>query len=209
MRKILLLLLVASASISCAAYEGVARLFAEESGELFNSLSYSARYQMLNNYSSAEKSEVLNNLQTSESRIITLEHDYMKIATSAGKTVELKLIAQGKKDSVLAVIETVSTPVKDSRLSFYDMKWKRLDTSKFIVLPTLDDFIVAKAPKHSRDELKRLVNFAMIEMRFEDNDLVARCNLEDFYMGDDFRHYKSIVASRVSYVLHKGKFKKK
>ena len=80
--------------MACYAYEGVARLFTEESGDMFSSLSFSARYQMVNNYSSVEKSEVLNNLQTTESRILKLEYDYMKVATSAGKTVELKLVPQ-------------------------------------------------------------------------------------------------------------------
>lgn len=208
MRKILIMLML-SASMACYAYEGVARLFTEESGDMFSSLSFSARYQMVNNYSSVEKSEVLNNLQTTESRILKLEYDYMKVATSAGKTVELKLVPQVKNDTVLAVIETVATPVKDSKLSFYDLKWNRLETSRFIKIPQLADFFMPKAPKASCEELERLVNFAMIEMTFDGDDLVARCNLEDFYLGNDFKHYKSLVINRIVYTLKKGKFEKK
>ena len=51
------------------AYDGVARLFTDESGELFNSLSLSARYELLNNFSKGETVEVVNNLRTTESRI--------------------------------------------------------------------------------------------------------------------------------------------
>ena len=43
-------MIMLSATLVCSAYDGVAQLFADESGELFNSLSFSARYQMLNNY---------------------------------------------------------------------------------------------------------------------------------------------------------------
>jgi hypothetical protein len=197
------------AAMACSAYDGVARLFAEESGDLFNSLSFSARYQMLNNYYSNEKSEVFNNLQTTESRILNISNDDMLIATSSGKTVELKLLPVGKNDTVIVVIETVATPIKDSQLSFYDLKWKRLDDSRFITKPQMQDFIQQQAPKEKRQEIMNLVHFAMIEMAFEGNTLVARCNLQDFYMGDDFKHYSQWVNSRITYVLNKGKLKRR
>lgn len=198
-----------SATMACSAYDGVAQLFANESGDLFNSLSFSARYQMLNNYYSTEKSEVLNNLQTNESRILTLSHDHMVVATSSGKTVELKLLPQPKNDTAIAVIETVATPVKDSRISFYDLKWKRLDDARFITKPEMRDFILPQAPQKEREELVNLVNFAMIEMAFEGNTLVAHCNLQDFYMGDDFKHYAKWINNRITYVIDKGKLKRR
>lgn len=208
MRKFFLILML-SATMACTAYDGIAQLFADENGELFNSLSYSAKYQMLSNYFGGENGEVLNNLQTTESRILKITKEYMVVATSSGKTVELKLVPQAKNDTVIAVIETVATPVKDSRLSFYDLKWKRLDASQFITAPQLQDFILPQAPKDKREELERLVNFVMIEMTFEGEFLVARCNLQDFYLGDDFKHYAQWVNNRVVYTVNKGKFKKR
>ncbi len=198
-----------SLGLSCSAYDGVAQLFAEESGDLFNSLSYSARYEMLNNFTQGKNAEVMNNFRTTESRILQLSHEHMIVATSSGKTVELKLFPISKTDTVIAVIETVATPVKDSYLSFYDMKWKQLDASQFIVMPQLEDFFLPKAPKDQCEELARQLSFAMIEMHFEGDNLVARCNLNDFYMGDDFGHYKHLVTPSVVYILQKGKFKKK
>ena len=198
-----------SAGLMCSAYDGVARLFAEESADLFNSLSFSARYQLLNNYSSSEKSEVRNDLQTTESRILKLTPNHMVIATSSVRTVELKLIPQGKNDSIVAVIETVATPVKDSKLSFYDMKWNKLDAAKFIKMPELGDFVVSSVPKEKRQELMSAVNFAMIEMAFEGDTLVARCNLQDFYLGDDFKNYAKWVAKRIEYNINKGVLKRK
>ena len=153
--------------------------------------------------------EVLNNLQTNESRILTISHDHMVVATSSGKTVELKLLPQPKNDTVIAVVETVATPVKDSRISFYDLKWKRLDDARFITKPEMNDFILPQAPKKEREELVNLVNFAMIEMAFEGNTLVARCNLQDFYMGDDFKHYAKWINNRITYVIDKGKLKRR
>ena len=198
-----------AAALSCSAGDGLEQLFAEEPGTLFNSLTYSARYELLNKFKQNKPDEVLNNFQTTESRILKLSKDHLVVATSSSRTVELKLIVQPKNDTVLAVLETVSTPVNDSRLSFYDLKWNRLDDSRFIVMPTAADFFVPKASKELRDELLNQLSFAMIEMEFDGDTLVARCNLKDFYMGNDYKHYEPWVKPSVTYVLNKGKFKMK
>ena len=52
------------------------------------------------------------------------------------------------------------------------------------------------------------LNSAMIEMAFEGDNLVARCNLEDFFLGDDFKFYKPLVTNRIVYTVKKAKFKR-
>jgi len=208
MRKTLIILML-TAALSCAAGDDVERIFAEAPGTLFNSLSYSTRYELLNNFKQGKKNEALNNLGTAESRILKLSSGYLLVATSSSKTVELKLITQPKGDTVIAVIETVFTPVKDSRLSFYDLKWNRLDNSRFITVPTAADFFVAKAPKELRDELLNQLSFAMINMEFDGEEIVARCNLKDFYMNNDYKSYEKWVRPSITYILKKGKFKMK
>lgn len=195
-------------SLTSSAYDGVAQLFAEESGDLFSSLSFSTRYEMLNNFTQDKNEGVVNDFQTTESRIIKLSHDHMIVATSSGKTVELKLLPQSKTDTVVAVIETVIAPMRDSRLSFYDLKWKKLDSNQFISMPCLEDFFLPKAPKDKCEELARQLHFTMIELAFEGDKLVAQCNLNNFFMGDDFEHYAHLVTPRVVYNFNKGKFKK-
>lgn len=197
-----------SVGLVCSAYDGVAKLFVEESNGLFGLLTLTAKYELLNNYAKTDKSEVLNNLRTAESRIISLEEEHMIIATSAGKTVEMKLLHKGKRDTVLVVIETVSTPVKDSRITFFDTKWNCLDADSFIKMPQPDDFILPSASKAKREDLNRLVSFAMIELAFENENLVARCNLQDFFMGNDFKEFKPLVTNRIVYRFDKGKFKR-
>ena len=208
MRKFLLILAFAI-GITASAYDGVSKLFLEENSGLFAPLQLSMRYELLNNYGRADASEVLNSLRTTESRILKLENDYMVIATSAGRTVEMKLLPKSKKDTVIAVIETVATPYKDSRLAFYDTKWKRLDASQFIKkMPDIDDFIRTNAPKTLRDDLLSNMSFAMIEMTFQGNLMVATCNLKDFYLGQDFKKMEPYLTGRIVYGIDKSKFKK-
>ena len=209
MRHLLALIMLAAA-LAGNAYDGVGKLFVEENGDLFNSLSLSTRYELLNNYDRETKSEVTNNLHTSESRILDLSNDFMRIATSSGKTVEMKLLNKSARDTIIAVIETVDTrPYKDSRISFYDTKWNKLPTKKFITLPTIDDFFLPSATRQQREELKNAITFTMIEMKIEGNTLVATCNLSDFFMGESFKSYSSIVKGKIEYSINKASFKKK
>ena len=201
-----LMMLVA---LSGNAYDGVSKLFVEEKGDLFNTLTLATRYELLNNYGRADKSEVINDLRTNESRILNLDKDYMKIATSAGATVEIKLLYKSKTDTVVAVIETVATPYKDSRITFYDTKWQKLETSTFFDVPTIADFFLPSAPKAIREELVNWLDMTMIEMRFEGSTLVAQCNAQDFFMGEDFKRYKPYMTQKVVYTINKAKFKKK
>lgn len=189
-------------------YEGVSKLFLEEKGDIFNSLSLSTRYDLLNYYGKESKKDVINDLETSETHLLKLTDDYMLISTSSARTVEMKMLPKSSRDTVVVVIETVATPYKDSRITFYDTKWKQLETTTFFTPPTVDDFILPNASKQLREELKGAVYFAMIEMKLEDNTLVAQCNLEDFFLGESFTRYSSIVTKKVVYDIKKAKFKK-
>ena len=209
MTRILYAVIMALVALTATAYDGVSKLFVAENGDLFNSIPIATRYELVNNYGRADKTQILNDLQTEESRIIVLEDEYMKIATSSAQTVELKLIHKSKRDTVVAVIETVATPYKDSRLSFYDTKWNKLDESKFIVLPTINDFFLPSATKEMKSNFLSSLMMTMIELRFEGDTLVAQCDLKDFFLSDDFKDFEPYLAKKVVYDIKGGKFKKR
>ena len=200
---------MAVATFNAYAYDGVRKLFVEENGDIFNSINVPTRYELINNYGRADKSEIFNDLNTKETKILALEDEYMKIATSSAQTVELKLLHKSKRDTVIAVIETVSTPYKDSRLTFYDSKWQKLDASKFIKMPTIDDFFLPSMPNDLRKDLINSVMMTMIELRFEGETLVAECNINDFFMGEDFKTFRPYLTKNVVFTINKATFKKK
>lgn len=200
---------MAMAAFNAVAYDGVSKFFVEENGDLFNSITMSTRYELINNYGRSDKTEILNDLRTEETKIIVLEDEYMKIATSSAQTIELKLLHKSKRDTLIAVIETVATPYKDSRLTFYDTKWQKLDASQFIKMPTIDDFILPSMPKDMRNDLINSLMMTMIELRFDGETLVAECNLNNFFMGDDFKTFQPYLSKMIVYTINKNKFKKK
>lgn len=210
MRRISVLITVIMAlAFNAGAYDGVSKLFVEENGDLFNSITVPTRYELINNFGRADKTELYNDLRTEETRILALTDEYMKIATSSAQTVELKLLHKSKRDTVIAVIETVAVPYKDSRLTFYDTKWNKLDASKFIKMPTFDDFILPSMPKDLRNNLVNSMMMTMIELRFEGETLVAQCNANDFFMGEDLKTFQPYLVKKVVYTINKSSFKKK
>lgn len=210
MKKIsVLITAVMAMAFSAVAYDGVSKFFVEENGDIFNSITVSTRYELINNYGRDDKTELYNDLHTSETRVLVLNDQYMKIATSSAQTVELKLLHKSKRDTVIAVIETVATPYKDSRLTFYNTKWQQLDAAKHIKMPTIDDFILPTMPKTMRNDLANSLMMTMIELRFEGDTLVAECNPSNFFIGEDFKTFKPYLAQRVIYTIKNSTFKKK
>lgn len=202
-------MLVLMGAATANAQDGIRQLFAQENAGLFQSLTLAARYELLNKYDRGDTTQVLNNLRTEESHILSLSPSHMVVKTSAGKTVEIKLLFKSRKDTVVAVIETIATPAKDSKISFFDTKWISLDANKIFVAPTAADFILPRAPRNVRDELLNGIYFAMIEMKFQGETLVATCNLSDFFMAGDFKSYEPFVARELVYTIDKAKIKKK
>jgi len=200
--------MIAALAISANAYSGVSKLFIEENGDLFNSISISTRYELLNNFGRDDKTQILNDLQTEESQILALEEEYMKVATSSAQTVEIKLLHRSKRDTVIAVIETVKTPYKDSRLTFYDINWKKLDSSKFITLPTINDFLLPSTPKDIKNDFVNNMMMSMIEMKFEGNTMIAELDA-DMFMSEGIKTIKPYFTPKVVYTINGSKFKKR
>lgn len=210
MKKLTIIIIaVLALPLVASAQDAMRQLFASENAGVFRSLTLATRYELLNKYDRGDTAQVLNNLRTEETRILSLSPTHMLLKSSAGKTVEMKLLFKSKSDTVIAVIETVATPVKDSKISFYDTKWSKLDGSKFFAAPTAADFITSRAPRDVRDALLSGISFAMIEMKFKGETLVATCNLNDFFMAGDFKSFQPYVIRELVYTIDKAKIKRK
>ena len=90
-------------------------LFAIEPGNIFPLLTRTSRLDMVDYYNSGQQVAVPNNL-AGEARLLELDSAYLKVQTSGSRVVEMCMRMAGK-DTVVTVIETVLTPVPDSRLT--------------------------------------------------------------------------------------------
>ena len=120
--------------------------FASEPGRIFTLLPSNTRLDLLDYFDSGKIVWAQNNLGNGTS-LSAVDSTSITVVTSESKTVQLRLLTQGSKDSVIAVIETVRTPVPDSRITFYNTRWERLPDGKKFKKPSLSDFFLSRVSK--------------------------------------------------------------
>ena len=128
----------------------VADLFATEPGNIFPLLTRTNRLDMVDYYHSGQVVDIPNNL-AGESRLLELDSAYLKVQASGSRVVEM-LMRQVGKDTVITVIETVMTPVPDSRLTQWNVHWQRYISNKLFSMPSIDDFLVKKMSGELREK---------------------------------------------------------
>ena len=109
-------------------------MFASEPGNIFPLLTRTNRLDLVDYYTSGQMVAVANNL-AGESSLLQLDSAYLKVQTSATRVVEMCMRTVGK-DTVITVIETVMTPVPDSRLTQWNVHWQRYVSDRLFNRPS-------------------------------------------------------------------------
>lgn len=208
MKRIILITVMALALVAQA--RTVRDFFASEPDDLFMLLPHNARLDMLDYYDSGQTVDMRNNLGDS-TRLIDLTDNYLKVQMSSAKHVEIRLLNWSKRDTIIAVVETVFTPVPDSRITFYNSNWSPLETIRPLKMPTIDDFFLPAANRDMRNKVHAAAPFFCIELTFTGTDhdvLVARHNLRRFLDADDYAAIAPALRESISYQIKGAKFKK-
>ena len=186
----------------------LADLFATEPGRIFPLLTSTNRLDMVDYYNSGQTVDIVNNL-LGDSRLIELDSTYLKVQTSVSRVVEMRMRIVGK-DTVLTVIETVKTPVPDSRLSQWNSHWQRFTSEKLFSMPAIDDFIVGKMPGELRADLQDAMIFPLIQLTFkgENHDLIeATHGLEQFLAPSEYKRFAAYLKPSLTYRFNGLKIK--
>ncbi len=159
-----IILLLLSLLPSTVAARTVGDLFASEPGKIFVLLTRTNRLDMVD-YHLNGQNVAISNLEDGDSRLVDMDSTWLKVQSSASKTVEMRMMVNGR-DTVVALIETVLTPTPDSRITFWNAQWQPVKAGKVFKTPELDDFILKSMSADMRDELSVLMPFPFIEMHF-------------------------------------------
>lgn len=209
MRRLLSILLLSVALMPLAGEaRTVADLFATEPGTLFPMLTRTNRLDMVDYYRSGQIVSIFNNLMGG-STLLELDSTYLKVQTSGSRVVEMLMRKVGK-DTVVTVIETVTTPVPDSRLTQWNTHWQRYTSDKIFTSPGIDDFIVKKMPGELRDDLQDAMIFPLVKLSFEGeghDTIVARHGLEQFLAPDVYKRFASYLKPSITYRFNGLKIK--
>lgn len=199
-------------SLALLPLTGMARtisdFFASEPGNIFPLLTRTGRLDMVDYYNSGKTVAIANNLE-GESSLLQLDSAYLKVQTSKNRIVEMQMRTAGK-DTVITVIETVMTPVPDSRLTQWNVHWQRFTSDKLFAMPGIDDFIIRKMPHDLRADLQDAMIFPLVQLTFkgEGHDIIeATHGLEQFLAKEEYQRYSSYLKPSISYRFNGLKIK--
>ena len=108
------------------------------------------------------------------------------------------------------VIETVMTPVPDSRLTQWNVHWQRFTSDKLFSMPAIDDFIVMKMPHELRLDLQDQMIFPLIKLTFtgENHDIIeASHGLEQFLAPSEYKRFAQYFKPSIRYRFNGLKIK--
>ena len=186
----------------------IADFFASEPGNIFPLLTRTNRLDMVDYYNSGQMVAIGNNL-AGDSKLLELDSAYLKVQTSPSRTVEMLMRTVGK-DTVITVIETVMTPVPDSRLSQWNSHWQRYISNRLFAMPGIDDFIVGKMSKELRADLQDAMIFPLIRLSFtgEKHDTIeATHGLEQFLAPSEYKRFASYLKPSLKFRFNGLKIK--
>ena len=193
---------------STASARTIADLFGIEQGTIFPLLTRTNRLDMVDYYNSGQVVDIVNNL-SGDSRLLELDSTYLKVQTSNSRVVEMLMRTAGK-DTVITVIETVMTPVPDSRLTQWNVHWQRFTSDKLFSMPAIDDFIVGKMPHELRLDLQDQMIFPLIRLTFtgEKHDIIeASHGLEQFLAPSEYKRFAQYFKPSIRYRFNGLKIK--
>ena len=187
----------------------IADLFASEPGRIFPLLTRTMRFDMVDYHNSGQTVTLQNNL-AGESGLLELDSTYLKLNASGSKVVEMCMWTDGRKDTVIAVIETVMTPLPDSRLTLWNAQWQPFYTDRLFKMPAIDDFIVKKMPRELRADLQDAMIFPLIRLSFtgEKHDTIeASHGLEQFLASNEYQRFAAYLKPSLKYRFNGLKIK--
>lgn len=164
------------------------------------------RQDMLS-YHDAGRDTPSKNALGSECRILSLDDDIMRMESGTGITTEIFVLNPTGKNQVIGVIETVNTPVPDSRVTFYDTKWRNLSGS-LNVDPSLADWL-PKSHKGEIADIQRAVPFVLATMHFDPyaSTLTLENGMQSYYPEKQIPEALSMVKPRLTYKWTGKKFR--
>ena len=199
---------------SVAEAKTIRELFADEPDDIFILLPKSTRLDMLDYFDVGRIVKVENSLSSGKkvSRLLKVTDSSIDVAVTQSSQVSMTLLTSAKADSVIAVVQTYQVPYFDSQISFYDVDWNKLNTSKYFDAPTVKSFILPGTDKKIVNDILQSVKFSLISYSIEQADngdvtLTASLNLEGVMVKEDYDRIKDYLSKTIVYRLSNLKFK--
>lgn len=182
-RVLLSLLLALAASLSASAQLTASKAFASAPASQFPLLDNTTRLDMIDYFNSGSSTASSNVLRGS-SKITGLTPESLSFRMTDASSYQIVVLPEAK-DTLIAVIETVAMPARDSRMSFYNKDWMTVK-SRVFTAPTLQDWMT-DAGRAQADMIEAMVPFLIVSYEYDPSTRVLTLtnNLSSFISHDD------------------------
>lgn len=188
MKRILLTLSILCSLAFAAPAQNIRTLFIEAPDSVFLLLPRNARADCVD-FADAGMVYPVTNLLNGKSVLKELDDDYLLLQSTASSTVEMKLLPYGES-FLICVVKSVFAEAADSRISFFDNTWRRVDAGKIFTAPEIKDFIV---DKECRLLDKCDIYLVSLKLDAADNTLVAEYTMPDYMSSEDASEVRPLL----------------
>lgn len=120
--------------------QNMSTLFLSMPEELLYNLNNEMRRDLIDLNVAGNKA-IITNIMEGTSELQALTGDYLLLHNTSSSTIEAKILPLNDSSRIICVITTIFSPVADSKVAFYSLKWKRLEGEFFTPL-TPADFMI-------------------------------------------------------------------
>ena len=181
MKKLFLILSFVCAAL-CVSAQNMRAVFLDAPEWVFPLLTKNCRADLIDFVEAGMKAEVRNRLD-GVSVLNEFDDDYLKLATTASSTMQIKLLpAQG--DTVMCVVKTVKAEAADSRIYFYDRSWNLLNAGDRFQFPSIREFFASPSAADEHIDVCDIYLVALT-LSADENTLVAEYTMPSYMSKDD------------------------
>ncbi len=140
-----------------------------------------------------------------------LTSDYIFLQLTERSTLEMKMLPLVNDTHIICQVETMRGPVADSKISFFTMEWKPLDSSEMLNLVPAEWFIREDADKKSFSYIESVPQLDMVMFQFklspEDNTLTQIYTTPEYLDKETQKKLKPILKDKPKvYTWNQSKF---
>lgn len=141
MKKLSLLVILFALFCARAEAQSLRNLFVEMPDTLLPLLTTNDRRDLIDFWDARMSTEVINRLD-GKSRITALTDDFLALRLTHSSSMQIKMLSAEGGDTLLCVINTVGGEAPDSRIRFYDNRW-RSTVAHYFEKPSISDFFIS------------------------------------------------------------------
>ena len=199
--KAIMIAVLAMVAFAASQARTVGDIFVASTDDALNVIPQNNRAEMLAYLREAGRVVPTETAYGEEATLLRATDNYLKVRMSCASQIEMLMLTH-KRDTVVLVVETVETPVLDSRIMAIDTKGNPLPLEIFFKEPKMKDFVrVTKGTKKKREDVLKSVRFPLISYTVNDSamTLTARQNLKDFMSADDYAEIAPYLTDSITY----------